>query len=77
MYTLVQAANRMSAGADSVESIIYALSANFTIAITKLGAAVVTGSGSMMAECVHSFADCGNQLLLLLGLKKVVMSWWQ
>jgi cation diffusion facilitator family transporter len=59
----------MSAGADSVKSIIYALSANFAIAIAKLGAAVVTGSGSMMAESVHSFADCGNQLLLLLGLK--------
>ncbi|MFT7684804.1 MAG: cation diffusion facilitator family transporter [Candidatus Azotimanducaceae bacterium] len=59
----------MSAGADSVKSIIYALVANFTIAIAKLVAAIVTGSGSMMAESVHSFADCSNQLLLLLGLK--------
>jgi cation diffusion facilitator family transporter len=32
-------------------------------------AAVITGSGSMMSEAIHSFADCGNQILLFLGLK--------
>ena len=60
----------MSHGADSTKSIFYALAANFSIALAKLGAAVVTGSGSMMAESVHSFADCSNQGLLLLGLKQ-------
>jgi cation diffusion facilitator family transporter len=59
----------MSHGADSVKSIIFALCANLSIAAAKLVAAVLTGSGSMMAESVHSLADSGNQLLLLLGIK--------
>jgi len=57
------------AQANSVKSIIYALVANFAIAIAKLVAAFITNSGSMMAESIHSFADCGNQGLLLLGVK--------
>ena len=59
----------MSHGADSVKSIFFALCANLAIAVAKLVAALVTGSGSMMAESVHSMADSGNQLLLLLGIK--------
>lgn len=59
----------MSHGADALKSILIALSANLAIAISKLLAALLTGSGSMMAEFVHSLADCGNQLLLLLGIK--------
>jgi len=59
----------MSQGADSVKSIFFALGANSVIAVSKLAAAAITGSGSMMAESVHSMADCGNQLLLLLGIK--------
>ncbi len=53
----------------SVKSIIFALSANLGIAITKTIAAIMTGSGAMLAESIHSFADCGNQGLLFLGLK--------
>jgi cation diffusion facilitator family transporter len=53
----------------SVKSILFALSANLGIAITKTVAAVITGSGAMLAESIHSFADCGNQGLLFLGLK--------
>ena len=53
----------------SVKSIFFALLANFGIAITKTVAAVITGSGSMLAESIHSYADCGNQGLLFLGLK--------
>jgi cation diffusion facilitator family transporter len=59
----------MSHGVDSVKSIIFALCANLAIAVSKLIAAAVTGSGSMMAESIHSLADTGNQLLLLLGIK--------
>ncbi len=59
----------MASAANPLRSILYALAANLSIAIAKLVAALVTHSGSMMAEAIHSFADSGNQLLLLLGLK--------
>jgi cation diffusion facilitator family transporter len=52
----------------SVKSILFALLANFGIAITKTVAAIITGSGAMLAESIHSFADCANQGLLFLGL---------
>src|SRR5512133_1284219 len=54
----------------SVKSIIFALLANLGIAITKTVAAIITGSGAMLAEAIHSYADCGNQGLLFLGLSK-------
>ena len=60
----------MAGGANPTKAVIYALGANFAIAVTKYVAAAITGSGSMLAEAVHSTADCGNQLLLLLGLKR-------
>lgn len=60
----------MSHGADSIKSILFALGANLAIFVAKLIAAVVTGSGSMMAESIHSLADSGNQLLLLLGIRR-------
>ncbi|HNX67159.1 MAG TPA: cation transporter, partial [Bacteroidales bacterium] len=54
----------------SVKSILFALLANLGIAITKTAAAIITGSGAMLAESIHSYADCGNQGLLFLGLRK-------
>ncbi len=60
----------MSHGANSLKSIIYALGANFTIAVAKMTAALYTGSGAMLAEAVHSLADTGNQVLLLIGLRR-------
>jgi cation diffusion facilitator family transporter len=54
----------------SMRAIFYALGANFGIAVSKYVAAFWTGSGSMLAEAIHSTADCANQLLLLLGLKE-------
>ena len=53
----------------SIKSILFALLANLGIAVTKTIAAVITGSGAMMAESIHSFADCGNQGLLFTGLR--------
>jgi cation diffusion facilitator family transporter len=53
----------------STSHIIQSLIANTLIAIAKGVAAVFTGSGAMLAETLHSAADCGNQLLLLLGVK--------
>ena len=60
----------MAGGADSAKAVVYALGANGAIAAAKYIAAALTGSSSMLAEAVHSTADCGNQLLLLLGLKR-------
>jgi len=60
----------MSGHANSLKAILLALGANAAIFIAKLVAAVITGSGAMMAEAVHSLADCGNQGLLLLGMRQ-------
>jgi cation diffusion facilitator family transporter len=56
--------------ADSVRTILYALGANLAIAVAKTGAAITTGSSAMLAEAIHSYADSGNQVLLLWGMKQ-------
>jgi cation diffusion facilitator family transporter len=48
-------------------AIIAALLANLGIALTKFIAYLVSGSSSMLAESIHSLADSGNQVLLLVG----------
>ncbi len=53
----------------TARAILYAFLANFGIAIAKTWAAWLTGSGSMLAEAIHSYADTINQVLLFLGLK--------
>ncbi|WP_051929415.1 cation diffusion facilitator family transporter [Flavobacterium sp. 83] len=50
--------------------IIQSLIVNVVIVISKGFAAFMTGSGAMLAETIHSSADCANQLLLLLGVKQ-------
>ncbi len=59
----------MSHETNSLKSIFFALGANAAIAVAKFLAALYTGSGAMMAEAIHSLADTGNQLLLLLGMR--------
>ena len=56
--------------ADSVRTILYALGANLAIAVAKTAAAIATGSSAMLAEAIHSFADSGNQGLLLWGMRQ-------
>ncbi len=53
----------------STGEIIKSLAVNITIAIGKGVAAAITGSGAMLAETLHSSADCANQILLLRGVK--------
>ncbi len=54
----------------STRAILAALGANSGIAVTKFIAAGISGSASMFAEAIHSVADTGNQVLLLLGGKR-------
>ena len=51
----------------STRAVVTALGANLGIAVSKFVAAAITGSASMLAEGVHSVADSGNQVLLLIG----------
>ncbi|GGD59651.1 cation diffusion facilitator transporter [Emticicia aquatilis] len=54
----------------STGHIIQSLIVNLLITAAKGFAAFMTASGSMLAETIHSFADCGNQVLLLMGVKQ-------
>lgn len=57
----------MATGAQAVKTAFFV---NLAIAFLKLGAAALTRSVGMAAEAVHSFADTGNQALLLVGLRR-------
>ena len=52
------------------KAVVAALLANTGIALTKFLAFFLTGISSMLAEAIHSVADSGNQLLLLVGGKQ-------
>jgi Co/Zn/Cd efflux system component len=55
---------------NSLKAIFYAFGANSGIAIAKSVAAFFTGSGSLLAEALHSWSDCINQIMLLIGMKQ-------
>src|SRR3954467_6637695 len=55
---------------ESKKVVYAAIFANVVIAISKYVAAAVTGSSAMWAEAFHSTADSGNEVLLLLGIKR-------
>lgn len=59
----------MSAGGGT-RAVVAALAANLGIAVAKFVAFAFTRSSSMLAEGVHSLADSGNQVLLLVGGKR-------
>ncbi len=52
------------------KAVVAALAANLGIGVTKFGAFLLTGASSMLAESIHSVADSGNQVLLLVGGRK-------
>lgn len=52
------------------KAVLAAAAANSFIAVTKFGAWLLTGASSLLAEAIHSVADTGNQVLLLVGGKQ-------
>ncbi len=61
---------RMASKNSSKTAVYGALVGNVLVAVTKLGAALWTGSASMMSEAIHSFGDTGNEILLLYGMRR-------
>jgi cation diffusion facilitator family transporter len=53
-----------------MRAVLAALAANLGIAVTKFVAFLFTGSASILAEAVHSLADTGNEVLLLIGRER-------
>ena len=54
----------------SMRTVVVSLVAGLGVALTKLGAAVVTGSSAMAAEASHSLADSVNDLFLLVAQRR-------
>ena len=55
---------------ESLLTVVVALSANLLIAAAKTVVAIITGSASMTAEAAHSWADTGNEIFLLVGVRE-------
>src|SRR5258707_1118054 len=57
--------------ADGSSKVVYAaLAGNVLVATTKFIAAAISGSSAMLTEAIHSSADCTNQILLLIGMRR-------
>ena len=52
----------MSGNSGSIKAVVFALGSNVLITIIKFIVSAVTHSAGMLAEAIHSFADCGNQV---------------
>jgi len=64
---LTQAIPEDDSGGDSTTTVIIAFAANAAIAVAKTIVALFTGSASMLAESAHSWADTGNEVLLIIA----------
>lgn len=60
----------MSENNGSLKAVVVALGSNLLIAVIKFVVSTVTHSAGMLAEAIHSVADCGNQVFLLIGNKR-------
>ncbi len=60
----------MSEHNGSVKAVVFALGSNILITIIKFIVSTITHSAGMLAEAIHSVADCGNQIFLLIGNKR-------
>ena len=58
------------AGAAGGKAVALALLGNGLLTIIKFAAYLISGSGAMLAEAIHSAADLGNQALLWVGMRK-------
>lgn len=56
--------------ANGIRVVVAALTGNVLIALSKLAAAFFSGSIATLAEAIHSFADCANQVLLMVGMRR-------
>jgi cation diffusion facilitator family transporter len=64
---------RIAADVDTGEStrtVVVALAANSAIAVAKTVAGILSGSASIVAEAAHSWADTGNQGMLLIANRR-------
>jgi cation diffusion facilitator family transporter len=61
---------RGPAVSESLITVLVAFGANLVIAVAKSAAAAVTGSASLTAEAAHSWADCGNEIFLLIANRR-------
>lgn len=56
------------AGSGSKTAVAAAIGGNFLVMVAKFGAFIFTGSGAMLSEGIHTFADLLNQILLMVGI---------
>jgi cation diffusion facilitator family transporter len=59
-----------ASGGESATTVLVAFAANLAIAIAKTVVAMITGSASMLAESAHSWADTGNEVLLVIAERR-------
>jgi len=62
--------NKQGQSGESTITVLVAMLANLGVALAKTFVALLTGSASMLAEAAHSWADTGNEVLLLVADKK-------